>query len=82
MLFQYVYLCGTDHLYGSLQLIRGSLDQVSGTADITWVQPRVLEGSQLDLLAQQFTTWQDAVGKTGLEVEEQRARANEAVAAA
>ncbi|WOO81356.1 26S proteasome regulatory subunit RPN9 [Vanrija pseudolonga] len=48
----------------SLGLIRGSLDQVSSTVDITWVQPRVLEGSQLDTLAEQFGHWTDAVGET------------------
>lgn len=48
----------------SLGLIRGSLDQVAGTVDITWVQPRVLEGQQLDTLAEQFGHWADAVGQT------------------
>lgn len=48
----------------SLQLIRGTLDQVSSTVDITWVQPRVLEGAQLDTLAEQFGHWTDAVGET------------------
>lgn len=48
----------------SLGLIRGNLDQVSSTVDLTWVQPRVLEGSQLDTLAEQFGHWTDAVGET------------------
>lgn len=48
----------------SLGLIRGSLDQVASTVDITWVQPRVLEGAQLDTLAEQFGHWADAVGQT------------------
>lgn len=52
-------------------LIRGSLDQVGGTADITWVQPRVLEGKQLDILAEQFKAWTESVGKTEKKVEEQ-----------
>ncbi|XAO22781.1 hypothetical protein I312_101555 [Cryptococcus bacillisporus CA1280] len=55
----------------SLGLIRGSLDQVDGTADITWVQPRVLEGKQLDTLAEQFKAWTESVGKTEKKVEEQ-----------
>lgn len=55
----------------SLGLIRGSLDQVDGTADITWVQPRVLEGRQLDTLAEQFKAWTESVGKTEKRVEEQ-----------
>ncbi len=48
----------------SLGLIRGSLDQVASTVDLAWVQPRVLEGSQLDTLAEQFGHWTDAVGQT------------------
>ncbi len=66
----------------SLSLIRGSLDQVSSTADITWVQPRVLEGSQLDTLSEQFDQWSAGVGRTELEVENQRLTAREAVQAA
>lgn len=31
----------------SLKLIRGTLDQVSGVARITWVQPRVLDARQI-----------------------------------
>ena len=48
----------------SLKLIKGSLDQVASTVDITWVQPRVLEGGQVDILAEQFGHWTDAVGET------------------
>lgn len=48
----------------SLGLIRGSLDQVASTVDITWIQPRVLEGAQLDTLAEQFGHWTDGVGQT------------------
>jgi len=48
----------------SLGLIRGSLDQVASTVDITWIQPRVLEGTQLETLAEQFGHWTDAVGET------------------
>jgi 26S proteasome regulatory subunit N9 len=63
-------------------LIRGSLDQVSSTADITWVQPRVLEDNQLDVLSIQFDSWRDGVGRTELEVENQRVTAREVVSAA
>ncbi|WVQ78556.1 hypothetical protein IAT38_000642 [Cryptococcus sp. DSM 104549] len=63
----------------SLALIRGSLDQVEGTANITWVQPRVLEGSQLDALAEQFKGWCDGVGRTEKQVEEQARLAKKAV---
>lgn len=65
----------------SLSLIRGSLDQVSSTVDITWVQPRVLEGSQLDTLATQFKAWTASVGKTEESVDQLRAEAKHLVAA-
>ncbi|WRT67337.1 uncharacterized protein IL334_004307 [Kwoniella shivajii] len=63
----------------SLSLIKGSLDQVDGTADISWVQPRVLEGTQLDTLAEQLEAWCESVGKTEHQVEEQRKAAKRAV---
>lgn len=66
----------------SLALIRGSLDQVSSTVDVTWVQPRVLEGGQLDTLSDQFKSWREGVGRTELEVENQRITAKEVVSAA
>ncbi|CAD6567430.1 MAG: 26S proteasome regulatory subunit [Tremellales sp. Tagirdzhanova-0007] len=65
----------------SLSLIRGSLDQVSSTVDITWIQPRVLEGSQLETLCTQFASWRQAVGDTELAVESQRLGAIDGVLA-
>jgi 26S proteasome regulatory subunit N9 len=65
-----------------LKLIRGSLDQVAGTVDVSWVQPRVLEGSQLDTLAAQFNAWTNAVGQTEQSVDALRAHARQAVSAA
>lgn len=44
----------------SLKLIRGALDQVAGTAQITWVQPRVLSRAQIGQLAARLEGW---VGK-------------------
>ncbi|KAL7412136.1 hypothetical protein BDY24DRAFT_393375 [Mrakia frigida] len=49
----------------SLKLIRGSLDSISQTATITWVQPRVLDRSQLEALVSRLTEWTDKVGKVG-----------------
>jgi len=63
----------------SLGLIRGSLDQIDSTVDITWVQPRVLEESQLDTLAEQFDQWSKSVGKTAESVEAQRREAAKSV---
>lgn len=66
-------------LIARLGLIRGTLDQVDSTVDITWIQPRVLEGAQLHTLAQQIDAWCDSVGQTAGEVEAQRLIAREAV---
>lgn len=41
----------------SLKLIKGSLDQVSQKAQITWVQPRVLSLEQVGLLAKRLKEW-------------------------
>lgn len=41
----------------SLKLIRGSLDQVDGKAQITWVQPRVLSREQVGQLAERLDEW-------------------------
>jgi len=41
----------------SLKLIRGTLDEVSSTATINWVQPRVLSHSQIGVLAKRLTEW-------------------------
>lgn len=59
--------CDAD--VSSLSLIRGSLDQVAGVADIQWVQPRVLYSAQLDTLAGQIRQWSDTVGNTGSSVD-------------
>ncbi|CAE6440579.1 unnamed protein product [Rhizoctonia solani] len=45
----------------SLKLIQGTLDQVSETANITWVQPRVLSRSQLSQLATRLDEWCDRI---------------------
>ena len=48
----------------SLDLIRGSLDQVDSTLDVKWVQPRVLDHDQLATLSKQFNEWSGSVGQT------------------
>ncbi|CAE6421184.1 putative 26S proteasome regulatory subunit rpn9 OS=Schizosaccharomyces pombe (strain 972 / ATCC 24843) GN=rpn9 PE=3 SV=1 [Rhizoctonia solani AG-1 IB] len=45
----------------SLKLIQGTLDQVAEAATITWVQPRVLSGSQLSQLATRLDEWCDRI---------------------
>jgi 26S proteasome regulatory subunit N9 len=41
----------------SLKLIRGTIDEVDGQVNITWVQPRVLDKRQLALLGSQLDGW-------------------------
>jgi len=48
----------------SLGLIKGSMDQVDGTVDVTWVMPRVLDGAQMGALAGRFGEWAVKVSKT------------------
>lgn len=48
----------------SLKLIRGTMDQVEQTVDVTWVMPRVLTGAQMSELATRFGEWAVKVSKT------------------
>lgn len=47
----------------SLGLMRGSMDQVEGTVEVTWVMPRVLDDQQLKGLATRFGEWAIKVSK-------------------
>ncbi|XP_015588768.1 26S proteasome non-ATPase regulatory subunit 13 [Cephus cinctus] len=38
-------------------LIRGAIDQVAGTVNMTWVQPRVLDRSQISRMVQRLDGW-------------------------
>ncbi|KAL8278243.1 hypothetical protein RQP46_009416 [Phenoliferia psychrophenolica] len=49
----------------SLKLIRGSVDQVSSTASVSWVQPRVLDRKQIDGLRERLSSWCDRVSLVG-----------------
>lgn len=48
----------------SLKLIKGTMDQVDETVDITWVMPRVLDKEQMSELATRFGEWAVKVSKT------------------
>jgi 26S proteasome regulatory subunit N9 len=48
----------------SLKLIKGTMDQVEQTVDVTWVMPRVLNGKQMEELAVRFGEWAVKVSKT------------------
>ena len=63
----------------SLDLIRGSIDQVDKTVQISWIQPRVLEGAQLDTLASQFDEWRKNVAKLATNVMEKQGATRYAV---
>jgi 26S proteasome regulatory subunit N9 len=55
----------------SCKLIKGSIDQVDGIVRVTWVQPRVLDSSQLQELVSRLDGWEKKVNSTLLYVEEQ-----------
>mmetsp|Transcript_332 Transcript_332/g.463 ORF Transcript_332/g.463 Transcript_332/m.463 type:complete len:412 (-) Transcript_332:116-1351(-) len=48
----------------SLELIKGSMDQVEGTVDVTWVMPRVLDDVHMKQLADRFGEWAVKVSQT------------------
>ena len=48
----------------TLQLIRGSIDQVDATCRVEWVQPRVLQTEQIQLMSDRLQTWCGTVDKT------------------
>ncbi|GHJ87633.1 hypothetical protein NliqN6_4035 [Naganishia liquefaciens] len=52
----------------SLNLIKGSIDQVNSIADIHWVQPRVLDNAQTQALLDRLDQWASHVGVVGEEV--------------
>lgn len=49
----------------SLNLIRGSIDQVQGVVNVSWVQPRVLDADQTKALYERLSEWADKVGQVG-----------------
>lgn len=48
----------------SLELIKGSMDQVDGVVNVTWVIPRVLDDSMMTTLADRFGEWAQRVEET------------------
>jgi len=55
----------------SLGLIKGSIDEVAQTVDVTWVQPRVLNTIEMATISSQLGDWVERVKGTLLSVEEQ-----------
>ncbi|KAK6536320.1 26S proteasome regulatory subunit [Arthrobotrys megalospora] len=53
----------------SLGLIRGSIDQVSGIARISWVQPKVLTMQQIKGMRDRLTEWDSGVSQLSVWME-------------
>ncbi|KAH8718027.1 putative 26S proteasome regulatory subunit rpn9 [Beauveria bassiana] len=49
----------------SLGLLRGTIDQVTGVAQITWVQPKVLDMKQIGSMHQRLLDWDSSVNQLG-----------------
>jgi len=49
----------------SLGLLRGKIDQVDGIAKINWVQPKVLERSQIEGMRSRLKEWDNNVNELG-----------------
>ena len=49
----------------SLGLLRGTIDQVDEIAHITWVQPKVLDKSQIENMRQRLLDWDSSVNQLG-----------------
>ena len=41
----------------SLGLVKGKIDEVSQTVNITWIQPRVLGSDQIQVIISQIDDW-------------------------
>ena len=54
----------------SLKVMRGKLDEVNQTAQIQWVQPRVLNKEQTVSLRDRLKQWADSTHQTELFLEQ------------
>lgn len=57
----------------SLNLIKGTMNELKQTIEVTWVQPRVLNKLNIEMLSVQLEAWTAKVKSTLLTVEEQAA---------
>ena len=55
----------------SLGLIKGTMDEVDQTLTVDWVQPRVLDQSQMRHLSTRLGEWAAKVDETGKFIEGQ-----------
>ncbi|CBY22145.1 unnamed protein product [Oikopleura dioica] len=54
----------------SLNLVKGSIDEVAEKVHMTWVQPRVLSVEQIDRMRVRIGDWVKEVGETEKMMEE------------
>ena len=53
----------------SLELVRGSIDEVERVVNITWVQPRVLDRGQIKSMQERLVEWGSRVKDVARELE-------------
>jgi 26S proteasome regulatory subunit N9 len=46
----------------ALGLLKGRIDQISSSFNVSWVQPRVLSQAQITLMKDRLYTWRETVG--------------------
>lgn len=47
----------------SLDLLRGSIDEVNQLVSVSWIQPRVLNKERIATMRTKFTDWQSGLGE-------------------
>merc|ERR1712037_13509 len=50
-------------------LVKGKIDEVAGSVSLTWVQPRVLDATQLESMLQKIGGWVSSVGSMEVLIE-------------
>ncbi|SCU88895.1 LAMI_0D11694g1_1 [Lachancea mirantina] len=53
----------------SLGLLKGSIDQVNELVTITWVQPRIINASQINKMKERLMSWNQEVEQLGRKIE-------------
>ncbi|SCU95087.1 LADA_0G13366g1_1 [Lachancea dasiensis] len=53
----------------SLDLLKGSIDQVNELVTITWVQPRIINADQINKMKERLVEWNEEVSKLGEKIE-------------
>lgn len=54
----------------SLGLLKGSIDQINELVTVSWVQPRIINGDQINKMKQRLVEWNDEVSSLGKKIEE------------